>query len=368
MIKKILFLLLFLVQFSSFSQNSLLSDSATVSVFTCGKGDELYTVFGHTAIRFKDVTNNIDVVYNYGAFDFRTENFYGKFVKGDLQYFMVASTYDDFIYEYQQDKREVIEQYLNFSSDKKQELFDKLNASLYSDERSYTYKFIDRNCTTMVTEKINETVGKELIKKVDDTKISYREVLYPYFKDHFWYKLGINIIFGAKTDKDAEKLFLPIELLHSLDKDTINGQSIVYKKETVVKGAKSEETFSFFNSIYFISSLLLLILILNKKYLFLSYLFILGLLGLFFSLVGFYSFHKELLWNYNVLLFSPIYLFLPFIRNQKWFRNSSILSGILLLIYLIFMLNKPHLILVIPFIATTGYILWKLNYKKKNNV
>lgn len=366
MIKKLLFLLLFLVQFHSFSQNSLLSDSATVSVFTCGKGDELYTVFGHTAIRIKDVTNNIDVVYNYGAFDFRTENFYGKFVKGDLQYFIVANTYDDFIYEYQYEKREVIEQYLNFSSDKKQELFDKLNASLYSEERSYTYKFIDRNCTTMVVEKINETVGKELIKKVDDTKISYREVLYPYFKDHFWYKLGINIIFGAKTDKDAEKLFLPIELLHSLDKASINGNAIVYKKEIIVKGADSKETFSFFNSIYFVTALLLLILVLNKKYLLLSYLFIMGLLGLFFSLVGFYSFHKELLWNYNVLLFSPIYLFLPFIRNQKWFRNLSIVSGIILGIYVLIMLNKPHLILVIPFIVTTCYILWKLNYKKKS--
>lgn len=365
MIKKLLFLLLFLVQFSSFSQNSLLSDNATVSVFTCGKGDELYTVFGHTAIRIKDISNNIDVVYNYGAFDFRTENFYGKFVKGDLQYFIAASTYDDFIYEYQQDKREVIEQYLNFSKDKKQQLFDKLNASLYSDERSYTYKFIDRNCTTMVTEKINETIGNELIKKVDATSISYREVLYPYFKDHFWYKLGINIIFGIKTDKNAEKLFLPIELLHSLDKASINGKSIVYKKEVVVQGNDSQESFSFFNSIYFVSALLLLILVVNKKYLLLSYLFILGLLGLFFSLVGFYSFHKELLWNYNALLFNPIYLILPFMRNQKWFRNLSIFSGISLVVYLIFMMNKPHLILVIPFIVTTGYTLWKLNFGKK---
>lgn len=367
MIKKLLFLLLFLVQFSSFSQNSLLSDNATVSVFTCGKGDELYTVFGHTAIRIKDINNSIDVVYNYGAFDFRTENFYGKFVKGDLHYFIVASTYDDFIYEYQQDKREVIEQYLNFSKDKKQQLFDKLNASLYSDERSYTYKFIDRNCTTMVTEKINETIGNELIKKVDDTSISYREVLYPYFKDHFWYKLGINIIFGTKTDKNAEKLFLPIELLHSLDKASINGKSIVYKKEVIVEGNDLKESFSFFNSIYFVSALLLLILVVNKKYLLLSYLFILGLLGLFFSLVGFYSFHKELLWNYNVLLFSPLYLFLPFIKNHKWFRNLSLLSGILLLVYLIFMLNKPHLVLVLPFIATTVFVLWKLNRTTKTS-
>lgn len=366
MIKKILFVLLVLLNSNSFSQNSLLlSDNAVVSVFTCGKGDELYTVFGHTAIRIKDVAHDVDIVYNYGAFDFRTENFYGKFVKGDLQYFMVASNYDDFIYEYQMDKREVVEQYLNFSTDKKQELFDKLNASLYSDERSYTYKFIDRNCTTMVVEKINETVGKELIKKVDDTTLSYREVLYPYFKDHFWYKLGINSIFGTKTDQNATQLFLPIELLHSLDKASVDGAPLVYKKVTAVKGSAVEAPFSFFNSIYFVAALLLLLLIINKRYLFVSYLFILGLLGLFFSLVGFYSFHKELLWNYNVLLFNPIFLVLPFIKNSKIVRSLSLFSGALLLLYIIYMLNKPHLILVAPFSIATAYILWKLHQKKR---
>lgn len=366
MIKKILLAFLFIISFNSFSQSSLLlSEDASVSVFTCGKGDELYTVFGHTAIRIKDDVNNLDVVYNYGAFDFRTENFYGKFVKGDLQYFIVANSYDDFIYEYQMDKREVIEQFLNFSKDKKQELFEKLNTSLSSDERSYTYKFIDRNCTTMVVEKINETVGKKLISKVDDTSISYRKVLYPYFEDHFWYKLGINIIFGAKTDRDATQLFLPIELLHSLNKAKVNGKPLVYKETVVVKDGQEKQSFSFLNSIYFVTTLLLLIIVINNRTLFLSYLFILGLLGLFFSLVGFYSFHKELLWNYNVLLFNPIYLVLPFISNKNWFKKLSFVCGSLLFIYLIFMLNKPHLILVIPIIAATAYILWKLNWSKK---
>ena len=101
MIKKLRYFLLLLSFFTSFSQSPNLSKDAVVSVLTCGKGNELYTVFGHTAIRIKDSINNLDVVYNYGAFDFRVENFYLKFVKGDLQYFMNASSFDEFIYEYQ---------------------------------------------------------------------------------------------------------------------------------------------------------------------------------------------------------------------------------------------------------------------------
>ena len=269
MFKKIFF---FLLLFSSiaFSQEQKLSPSTEVSIFTCGRGDQLYSTFGHTALRIKDDENQLDVVYNYGAFDFRTENFYLKFVKGDLQYFMTATSVEDFIMEYQIDEREVIEQKLNLPLEKKQELFEHLNSNLFSTEKYYTYKFIDKNCTTMVADKINGLFSGKLIEKVDDKSISYRELLYPYFDDYFWYKLGINIIFGAKTDAKAEKLFLPVELLNSLDKAKVNGKLFVSKKEIIIKGKEKPTSFSFFNSIYFIIAFLLLIIVINKRLLFLS--------------------------------------------------------------------------------------------------
>ena len=362
MAKKILLFFFSLNATLFFSQNPVLSDNSKVSVFTCGKGAELYSTFGHTAIRIKDSINNLDVVYNYGAFDFRTENFYLKFVKGDLQYFMVATSYEEFIYEYQYDNREVIEQTLNFTLNQKQQLFERLNASLFSDDKSYTYKFIDKNCTIMVANKINEALGKNLIQKVDNKSISYRTVLYPYFEDHFWYKLGINIIFGKRVDAKAEQLFLPVELLNSLDKLRINGKPFVIEKNTIVKGQDFKTTFSFFNSIYCIALVVLLIIVSNKNQVFLTYLFVLGLLGLFLSLVGFYSLHREVLWNYNVLLFNPIYLALPFF-NLNWKKWSIAICGFLLLVYSIVMTTKPHLILMLPFIVSVAYILRKLVIK-----
>lgn len=365
MLKKIHFLLILLSFSNLFSQNIPLSDQATVSVFTCGKGDELYTTFGHTAIRVTDSINRLDVVYNYGMFDFREGNFYLKFVKGDLQYFVAATSYQDFMFEYQSENREVIEQTLNLSQERKQRLFDLLNSSLYSEDRFYTYKFIDRNCTTMVVEKINEVVGKPIITKVDDTSISYRKVLYPYFENHFYYKLGINIIFGAKTDGDSEKLFLPIEFFHSLDQAKVDGKPLVLKKETVVKGAPREIPFSFFNSIYFVAAILLIIVLTNSRRVFLTVLFVFGLLGLFLCLVGLYSLHKELLWNYNALLFNPVFVILPFIGTAKWFKNLIYFCFGLLLIYVVVMLNKPHLYLMIPFILTVVYMLFRLKRTTK---
>ena len=357
--KKALLLFTFFIHSIIFSQNIPLSNDASVSVFTCGKGEELYTTFGHTAIRIKDNVNNLDLVYNYGMFDFREGNFYLKFIKGDLQYFVAAFAFQDFIYEYQSENREVIEQTLNLSVQKKQELFDLLNASLFSDERFYTYKFIDRNCTTKVAEKINKIVGTALIQKVDDKSISYREVLYPYFENHFWYKLGINIVFGAKTDDKAERLFLPVELLNSLDKAVVKGKPLVEKKEIIIKEKQDENSFSFFNSIYFVSSILLILLLINNKIITKTYLIISGILGIFISLLGLYSLHHELLWNYNALLFNPLFLIPVFLKNKNWSKYMILICVVCLATYTAIMVFKPHLTLMLPFIITSGIILFK---------
>lgn len=358
MLKKILFLWLLVCSGTSWAQQ--LSENAQVSVFTCDRGAELYSTFGHTALRIKDPDNALDVVYNYGYFDFRTENFYFKFVKGDLQYFVNATSYDDFVFEYKLDRREVIEQTLNLPLAKKQELFEALNRTLEPDQKYYTYKFIDRNCTTMILDKINGIYGKVYLQKVDDTSISYRTLLYPYFDNYFWYKLGINIVFGAKTDKDAAKLFLPIELLHSLDKAKFEGKPLVVKKETVVEGAVLQPKFSFLNSIYLVWAILLILIVTNNKILFKSYLFICGLLGLLLCLIGLYSQHEELLWNYNALLFNPLFLLIPFVKVT--FRNKLNVALLgLLSIYVLIMIAKPHFMIMLPFIITQCYMLLKLN-------
>ena len=87
--KNFCFLILLLACFPLFAQDPILSNNAKISVITCDVGNESYSLFGHTALRIQDNSNNLDIVYNYGAFDFETPNFVAKFAKGDLQYFAV---------------------------------------------------------------------------------------------------------------------------------------------------------------------------------------------------------------------------------------------------------------------------------------
>jgi hypothetical protein len=362
-LKKISFILfLFLTINASFAQNLLLSKEAKVSVLTCGTGNESYSLFGHTAIRISDPFNNIDVVYNYGAFDFNTPNFVLKFIKGDLQYFAVAHSYADFINEYQYEKRSVYEQELNIPYALKQKLFDNLNTSLASGESHYTYKFIDKNCTSMVVDIINKTLDTTAIVKNADTDITYRTILFPYFDNHFYEKLGTSIIFGKKVDGLGTQIFLPFELQKSLKKVFYKNHPLAGENKTILEFPK-EVSGSWWNNVYTYILFLGFIIAVNRKPVAAFYLTIMALLGLFFVFAGFYSFHKELAYNYNILLFNPSLLSLLYFyhtKNAKGLYNLALFNLVSLAIYLVILINKAHLWIVLPLVITSTVLLVRL--------
>jgi hypothetical protein len=353
-----------------FSQSLPLSKDAKISVLTCGLGNESYSFFGHTAIRVADPENNIDVVYNYGNFDFRTPNFVAKFAKGDLQYFVGVASFSDFIEEYNYDKRSVFEQELLISNDLKQKLFDKLNSTLSSEDRYYTYKFIDKNCTSMVVDIINTTLGEDVVVKKGDTDITYRSILFPYFDGHFYEKLGTSIIFGTKVDQLGTKIFLPFELKESLEKATFQNKPLAGKTKTFLSFEK-ETPMSWWNNIYTYLFILAFVILAHNKTVDKIYLLILSLMGIFFVIMGFYSLHHELAMNYNILLFSPLLLILLFFsmaKNKKWTYRFSALHLIFLIVYLFYMINKAHLLIVLPMIITSGFVLVRVAIRNKKRI
>ena len=101
---------------NSGKSETLLSDSARISLLTCSPGDELYSIFGHSAIRVSDPLNSLDVVFNYGTFDFYDPNFYPNFVRGHLNYILSAYRYIHFEEEYIEDGRWVYSQDLNITT------------------------------------------------------------------------------------------------------------------------------------------------------------------------------------------------------------------------------------------------------------
>ncbi|MBF6609059.1 MAG: DUF4105 domain-containing protein [Flavobacterium sp.] len=369
---KHLFKVLFLLSFtSSFSQTVTLSENAEVSVLTCGNGNEMYSLFGHTAIRINDPENGIDQVYNYGAFDFDTPNFVVRFSKGDLQYFVTAGRFADFLYSYNYEQRSVYEQTLNISQQQKQQLFDRLTATLISDERFYTYKFIDRNCTTMVVELLNDILDGPVLKKVDATDVTYREILYPYFDNHFYEQLGTSIIFGSKVDQLGEKIFLPIELFNSIELATYRGNQLKKSQKTWLEFDRADSKMSWWNNPITYVLLLLLVVVANNDRLNMIYFLIAGLIGTFFTIAGWYSYHGELANNYNALLLNPALLLLIYFhyrRNRIWFNRLAWFCIASILIYLVIMIGKIHLLIVLPIVLSLLIILSRYIYSYHKSI
>lgn len=364
-----IFLVLFTLKSGlSFGQMPL-SKNTKVSVLTCGKGNELYSIFGHTAFRIKDDSNSLDVVYNYGMFDFRTENFYLKFIKGDLQYFVSAYAYNEFFYEYTLENRSIYEQELHLSAVQKQALFDNLNETLFSDKKYYTYKFIDRNCTTKVMDDINEVVQQNCVAKTTNLDKTYREILYPYVENHFYENLGINVIFGKKVDNLGEKLFLPNELMESLKTAKLNNQLLSGEPKIILKATETKTPMSLWNNFYTFCAIFILLIISRKKWIYLSVFAVFGVFGVFLSLVGLYSYHEEVAYNYNVLLLNPSFLLLLYFywkKKHKWFNYICFINMVLLGVYVLIMVNKPNLIMFSPMIITSAVLLiYCYNWSRK---
>jgi hypothetical protein len=370
LLRQLFFFTVLIGSLNSFGQNIPLSKNTQVSIITCDTGNESYSLFGHTALRITDTANNLDVVYNYGAFDFATPNFVAKFAKGDLQYFAIAHSFYDFMGQYSYEQRSVFEQELLIPLAYKQKLFDNLNTALASDERYYTYKFIDKNCTSMVVDMLNKTLGSKVIFKKEDTDKTYRAILYPYFDNSFYQKLGTSIIFGTKVDEYGTRIFLPLELHKSLQQTQFENHPLCKKSETLLD-FKKESAKTWWDTIYTFIALLGFIVVINKKSIDLIYLSIMGLLGLFFGFMGFYSFHHELANNYNILLFNPFLLVLLYfycIKNKKWIINLAALNIFFLFVYLVFMLNKIHLLIVLPLLLTNLIILAKIIYQNSKRI
>ncbi|PDS24909.1 lipoprotein N-acyltransferase Lnb domain-containing protein [Flavobacterium branchiophilum] len=354
------FIIIFAIHRSQ-SQCIKLSDDAKVSVLTCGSGNELYSIYGHTAIRFLDPQNQLDIVFNYGYFDFNTDHFYLKFVKGDLKYFVASNTYQDFISEYVETNRDVFEQTLILNTNQKQQIFEQISMSLYSDERFYTYKFIDRNCTTMVLNKINGIIGKNITHKTLNNTLSYRSILYSYLNNHFFENLGINILFGAKTDQTASKLFLPKELMEQLENTTIHQKKLVESTKVLNVKHLTNDDNPLWNNIYFLSLILIVMTILNSKIINNIYIILMGIIGFVLLFVSFYSNHQEVSLNYNILLFNPLYLILFYFKHLKdtYFKLLIYICYAFICIYTIILLNKAYLIMILPIIITTMIMLYK---------
>lgn len=211
-----------------------LSDSARVSLLTCGTGKDMYTYFGHSAIRITDAVNRINRVYNYGTFDFNIPNFYWQFAKGKMYYMLSVTRSEGFINEYISENRYIHELPLLLTRSEKQELFNLLEINNLPDNKHYWYDFFKDNCSTRVRDMIfKATNGNYPWPKQETDLLSFRQLLNPYLKPHPWQRAGIMMLlaWGADTRASYEDyMFLP-ERMEEIFKKTKSASGLALAGE-----------------------------------------------------------------------------------------------------------------------------------------
>jgi Domain of unknown function (DUF4105) len=191
-----------------------LSPAAQISLVTYSPGDELYTAFGHSAIRILDHELGFDRLYNFGTFDMTVGNFYLRFARGDLLYQLSVDQGDADIEEHGALGQGVTEAQLNLTQEQKQRLFGALETNLAPENRYYRYDFVLDNCSTRVRDAFEKIIGTSVGDKTV-TGVTFREMLDPYLQRIPWIRFGIYLALGAGVDRlvlPREACFLPANL------------------------------------------------------------------------------------------------------------------------------------------------------------
>ena len=214
------------------AQDFKLSEYAAISILTCEPGTDLYASFGHSAIRVQDPMMQLDIIYNYGIFDFYAPNFYTNFIKGKLTYTLGRQYFSDFLFEYEMENRSVKEQVLRLDKNSRDRLFNFLEKNYRPENRDYAYDFFFNNCATKIRDLIGENglISGIQINQATDLKKTFRDLLSENLAANSWALFGINLALGAKVDKivaPREYQFLPTYLSESLEILTIRGLPLV---------------------------------------------------------------------------------------------------------------------------------------------
>ncbi len=330
---------------------STLSPEAQVSVLTCSPGTELYSIFGHSALRIQDPATKLDWVWNYGVFEFDTPNFVLKFAQGKLLYYVLSYSYRHFYKEYLNEKRSIYEQTLDLTEPQKKAIFDALLVNELPDNRYYQYDFFYDNCSTRERDLVTKALGKDLKfhPPQPDNFGTYRQLIDKYLRNDVWADFGIDLLLGSPTDKVADQkgaMFLPDYLHQALStaEVQVDGQwkPLVKSAQTLLQiPAPKRVSFQYGPHILGWSFLALAILFtflgyrkgINLRGFDVLLFSVLGLLGILMLLFWVGTDHQATYVNLNMLWAFPLHLVFAFSVLMRRFDNFNRRYALALLIW-----------------------------------
>lgn len=334
-------------------------DSVDISLITCSPGTEIYQLYGHTALRVREVRQGrrSDWVFNYGTFSFKQKNFVWRFMLGETDYELGVLPYGYFYEEYVREGRAIEEQRLNLTPAEEKALVDALTLNLQPENSTYRYNFFYNNCTTRALRIIEENVKGKVVWPKAETGVTLRDIVRQYAQVSPWNCFGQDLVLGAEADRPADvhaQMFAPLYAKHYVEQTRIvdengNERFLAAPPLTLLPAVPMPTDNSALTPMVVFTLLLLFAVALTayewvkKKYLWqfdvllqLSQ----GLAGCIVAFLFFFSAHPAVGSNYLVSLFNPLpLLFVPWFMksaaNRQRFAGQYV-QGTMLLLALLF--------------------------------
>jgi hypothetical protein len=349
-----------LLTFSGLAQDQpALSETSQISILTCSPGNELYSLFGHSAFRVYDPAQNLDVVFNYGTFAF-DDDFVFNFTLGKLNYMLSVSRMEYFARSYYAEGRGVDEQILDLTYAEKQAVYSFLIWNSQSEHRTYLYDFFYDNCSSRLRDVLDTALGNAV--EYPDLRrpmsLSFRNKIDSYLIYHPWGDFGIDLGLGLPCDQvmsSQDFMFLPDELSRALHGATLNGHPLVRESRTLIPAQVRSHHWRFTDPIplmWILAGVFMALsawgLRVGRNLLFLDaiYLFATGAVGLLIFFLWFISDHTATSSNFNILWAWPVHwIALPFFllkaSVRKWY--ALIYGSVLILTLICFFLLPQSL-------------------------
>lgn len=330
------------------------ADSIRVSLLTCSPHDEIYSLYGHTAIRYEDKASKTDIVVNYGMFSFKKPFFVARFVLGLTDYEMGIQDFNDFCYEYQYFGSQVTQQEINLTPEEKGQLLKALQDN-YANARVYRYNYFYNNCTTKARDIILKSInGKIEYKNAIDKSVSFRDLIHGCNANYSWASFGDDLLLGFKADMQTtreEQQFLPDNLMRDFGQAKIvsadgSARPLVKNTEIIVKGndyaiagkTKVTPQFVFITLLLLIAAIVVAEFKTKKRFLWvdISLLLASGLAGLILFVMLF-SEHPTTSTNLQIFILCPLNLYWAIYiiknkRNERKLRKAWTFLSIMLCI------------------------------------
>jgi hypothetical protein len=189
----------------------------TVYLMTMGQGDLVWERYGHNAIGIRDSRNNTDHVFNWGIFSFEEPGFIGRFLRGEMMYWMAGQDAAATLAQYRMLNRTVEIQELNLSPAQRVALYDFIKWNSRDENKFYRYDYFLDNCSTRARDALDRVLGGAIRLATDtmQTGTSYRWHALRLMAEDRLTTVGVDIGLGRPTDRPIsawEEMFIPMKV------------------------------------------------------------------------------------------------------------------------------------------------------------